>query len=179
MKTVTRLTRAFICGVMIACAAVPACADQPTAAAIEQTPQHLALADALVEAAQISSLQKAMVPQIVDLMTPLMVRGNETHADQIRSIVNEEMSLAFLEKLPEMLQVARDAYARHLSDQELRDITFFYRTPAGARLIRLSPLITSESMQAGAGIGRDAAQVAVPKIVNRMRKANLKVPDRP
>lgn len=37
-------------------------------------------------------------------------------------------------------------YARHLSVQEMRDIETFYRTPSGAKTLRVMPQITGEVM---------------------------------
>jgi uncharacterized protein len=143
---------------------------------IIQTTAHIALADALVEAAQVSRTQRAILPQFVDLLLPLMVRGNESRTAEIRTIVTEETNIAFASRFPKMLAITRDAYARHLTDQQLIDITAFYRTPSGARFVELTPLITSESIRDGAALGREAGMAAVPAIIERMRRASLKVP---
>lgn len=145
---------------------------------IAQTPAHLALADELVEVARVGELQMSVIPQIVEMIMPLVVRGNEGQADQVRRIVSEEMQRAFGLKLPELVRVTRDAYANHLTDQELRDLTAFYRTASGQQFIAMMPIITSESMSAGADVGRAAAQAVLPVIIDRLQKANLKVPSR-
>ena len=145
---------------------------------IAQSPAHLALADELVNVGRVGELQMSVIPQIVEMIMPLVVRGNEGQADKVRGIVSEEMKRAFGAKLPEMTRITRDAYARHLTGQELRDLTAFYGTASGQRIITLMPQITSESMAAGAEIGRAAAQAAIPAIIDRLQKANLKVPTR-
>jgi hypothetical protein len=149
------------------------------ATAIAQTPAHLALADELVVAAQVSQQQMKIIPQIVEMIMPMVVRGNEAHADELHTILSEEFTTIFRAQRVEMERVARDAYARNLTDQELRDVTAFYRTPSGKRLVEAMPAITSESMQAGQEIGRRAAIEAMPHILDRMRKASLKLPDSP
>lgn len=159
-------------------ALVPAAASaQSAAAAIAQTPEHLALADALVAAAQVSRQQMKAVPQVVDMIMPMLVTGNEAHADALRTILTEEFNAIFLARREEMERAARDAFARNLTDRELRDVTAFYHTPSGRRLVEVMPTITSESMRNGQEIGRHAAIEAMPRIIERMRKANLRVPD--
>ncbi len=170
MKLKTVLTLLAVCGALSAGAQVPA------PSIIIQTQEHLALADALVEAAGVAKTQKAALPQIIQLIMPIVLRGNEDHSDQVRKIVAEEMGEAFRNKLPELLRIARDAYARHLTDQELRDVTAFYSSASGKRLSEVTPIITQESMVSGAAIGRSAGEAAFPKIIERMRKASLKVP---
>jgi len=150
----------------------------PSGASIPQTPEHLALADALVEVAQISQSQMKMVPQVVEMLMPMMVRGNEAHAEEVRTILREEFVSIFTLHQKDFARASRDAFARHLSDQELRDLTAFYRTPTGQHLIEVQPIIMAESMNAGQDIGRRAAIDAMPRIIERMLKANLKVPER-
>lgn len=145
---------------------------------IAQTPVHLGLADELVEVARVGELQMSVIPQLVEMIMPLVVRGNEGQVDEVRRIVSEETQRAFGAKLPELIRVARDAYANNLTDQELRDLTAFYRSASGQRFIAMMPHITKESMSAGADVGRAAAQAALPVIIDRLQKANLKVPSR-
>ena len=145
---------------------------------IAQTPQHLALADDLVEAAQVRRTQMAAIPQVVDLVMPMMMRGNEAHADQVRTILTEELNRAFLTKSAVLVKISRDAFARNFTDAELSDLAVFYRSPTGKRFVELQPVVMGESMRAGADIGRQAAQEALPFVIERLRKANLKVPER-
>jgi hypothetical protein len=162
-----------------------ALASQPVAAqpkaqntTIAQTPEHLALADELMKVSGTAELQMSMVPQVVDAVMPLVVRGNEAHADQIRTVVSEEMTIAFTAMLPELLLATRDAYATFLTDQELLDLTAFYRTPSGQQIIKMMPKISSQSITAGQDVGRNAAQRALPVIIERLQRANFKVPGR-
>ena len=178
----------FVAGLLLAVAPAQAAPPPPAvlmppppvavAPLIPQTPEHLALADTLVEVAQISQAQMKIVPQVVELIMPMMVRGNEAHAEEVRTILREEFVSIFTLHRKDLVRASRDAFARHLSDQELRDLTAFYRTPTGQHLIEVQPLITAESMSAGQDIGRRAAMDAMPHIIERMRKANLKVPER-
>lgn len=170
----------------LAMLALPAAANAQTAPqspvaiqlTIPQTPEHLALADQLVAAAQISEQQMRIIPQLVDMVMPMVIRGNEAHADELRVILREEFNTIFTARRDEMVRVARDAFARNLTDQELRDITAFYRTPSGRRFVEAMPTITAESMRDGQDVGRRAAIEAMPHILERMRQANLKLPDR-
>jgi hypothetical protein len=50
-----------------------------------------------------------------------------------------------------VLEIMKDAapiYARHLTVSELRALTQFYRTPAGAKILAVMPQVTSELMAA-------------------------------
>lgn len=145
---------------------------------IEQTPAHLTLADELVEAMQVNRQQMALVPQLVEMVLPLVIRGNEAHADQLRAILRDEYSKMFASRQQDMVRATRDAFARNLNDDDLKTVTAFYRSTAGRHLVEVQPTITAESMREGEEIGRRAAMDAMPFILERMRKANLKVPTR-
>jgi hypothetical protein len=49
-----------------------------------------------------------------------------------------------LEKLRELMKDVPAIYARHLGEQEMRQIIEFYRTPAGTRLMHIVPSVMSE-----------------------------------
>ena len=49
-----------------------------------------------------------------------------------------------LQKMHDLLKDVPAIYARHLSEQEMREIIAFYRTPAGTRLIQAVPAVVSE-----------------------------------
>ena len=140
--------------------------------------EQLALADRLMVAMEVLKVQTAIVPQVVDLILPLIVRGNEQRRGEVETILREELKLSFASRGEELVGATRDAYARNLSESELRDMIAFYETPSGKSLSRLQPTINSEAMRDGQAVGQAAARAAMPKILERLRKAKLKVPDR-
>ena len=162
-----------------------ALANSPSSAATQKVAEpagmataHLALASQLVEEMKASKLQMSVVPQVVEMIMPLVIRGNEDRSGEVRQILTEEYAIIFAAKRVEMLNITRDAYARHFNDQQLRDLIAFYQTDTGKRLVELQPTITSESMRDGQALGRAAVEDAFPRIMERLRKANLKVPQK-
>jgi hypothetical protein len=49
-----------------------------------------------------------------------------------------------LHKMQELVKDAPSIYARYLSQEEMRDIIAFYRTPSGTKLMRLVPPMVAE-----------------------------------
>lgn len=55
-------------------------------------------------------------------------------------------------------------YQKHLTENELKDIIIFYRSPAGKKLAQKNPLIVQESMQAGQQWGMKIGQEFANKL---------------
>jgi len=56
--------------------------------------------------------------------------------------------------LDEMMDAVVPIYQKHLTRQDLAAVTAFYASPAGQKILKEMPAITSEAMQAGGEIGR-------------------------
>jgi hypothetical protein len=52
------------------------------------------------------------------------------------------------ELMDEMVNVSVEVYARHFTAAELREITAFYRSPVGTKLLAKMPELQQESMRA-------------------------------
>jgi hypothetical protein len=50
--------------------------------------------------------------------------------------------------MADVMQDAAPIYARHFTEQELRDILAFYRTPTGVKALQRLPQVLAESMAA-------------------------------
>lgn len=145
-------------------------------APVASSPEHLALADQLMVAMKVREMHLQMLPRVVEMLTPMMVKGNEAHADEIRTILTEEMSAALSRTLPEMTRLTRDAYARHFSDRELADMIQFFRTPTGGKMAELAPQTSAEIMAAGQELGHKAAIEQLPHLIKRLEKLGFKPP---
>ncbi len=55
-------------------------------------------------------------------------------------------------------------YDKYLTDEDIKQLIAFYRTPVGKKLISVSPQITSDSFTAGQQYGKEVAQRAIQKL---------------
>lgn len=84
-------------------------------------------------------------------MTDAMVQGNPMLADYRDILIAWSSKVMTWDNMkPKMV----DLYASAFSEQELRDLSAFYKTPLGAKTLRVLPKI----MHRGAEIGADLAQ---------------------
>lgn len=88
--------------------------------------------------------------EMASIMTDAMVQGNPTLAAYRDVLIAWSSTVMTWENMkPRMV----DLYAGAFSEQELRDLSAFYKTPLGAKTLRVLP----EIMQRGAKIGADLA----------------------
>jgi len=113
------------------------------------TPEALAAARELV-----AILSKDTVHQLVTQVTaqvwPAIERGLRAKQPDIKPDVVAELRTEFeriqLEYMSGLMDDAPTIYARHFTVAELRELLAFYRTPVGAKSLRVLPQIMGESM---------------------------------
>ena len=117
----------------------------------------------------------------VDRLLTLSGTGDqmESFAPQeqvIKSILREELVTIMAGLTPEILARSRQAYLEHFTAEELEALVAFLETPVGKKMTRETPAIMRELFVFGQEAGRAAVSGAMPRILDRMRAANLAVP---
>lgn len=55
-------------------------------------------------------------------------------------------------------------YSKYFTDSEIDDLIKFYNTPAGRKMMEVTPLILKESMEAGEKMGKETSARLIKKI---------------
>ncbi|MDE2197256.1 MAG: DUF2059 domain-containing protein [Gammaproteobacteria bacterium] len=74
--------------------------------------------------------------------------------------------LADRQSMEQLTQQLVPVFARYYSDDEVRHIIAFYKTPLGQKIIKMTPQITHDSLQVGEQWGRT---VMGPELVQRIQ----------
>jgi len=123
--------------------------------AAQQGPTEGDLAARLAAAKELFELvSKGTIDQLVGQVTgqvwPQVEASLRTKNPNIDAAALAELRNEFeriqLESLVEMLKDAPAIYARHFSDQELREIIAFYHSPIGAKTLKVMPQVMGEVM---------------------------------
>ena len=139
-------------------------------------PKILAAADRLIAVAGLAGQFDALVPKIIDLMMPTIVPGNTGREAELRRILSEEFVTSFGRTRPLIIGKARELYAARFTAEELNALADFYVTPLGKKSLTAGSEIQVEMFAFGQQAGKAAAQDAMPRIIERMRRANFKLP---
>ena len=143
----------------------------PAAAQPAATPTQDALAAAreLVQVARAADQLKLILPSIIQALKPAVVQGRpevERDFDAFAPALLDNMSA----RLPEFADEIVLIYARNFTPGEMREMTTFYRTPVGQKLLEKLPTVTQESMRVGQAWGQRIGEEVQNRMIEELRK---------
>ena len=116
---------------------------------------------------------KTMLPRMMQVIKPAALSGRpemEREFDVMSAVIIKAASARVDEITDQMVQV----YARHFSADELRQLTTFYRTPVGQKVLQTLPAVSQESMAIGQNWGRTVGAEMQSKVNEELRKRGIK-----
>lgn len=149
--------------------AVAQTAPAPVATAAAASPQANAAVKELLDAMDVRKMMAASFAEMEKAL-PQMMRAQMTAVINADPGADAEKKKAALAKVEQVLPVASQAinrmfkdpalidemmveiaplYARNYTVAELKELTTFYRTPLGRKMMALSPRLSAESMAIG------------------------------
>jgi hypothetical protein len=152
-------------------AAIPAAAI-PAA----ERAERIRIADAIMAEAGTAAMLDQMLPAILDQMLPALAGVNKGREVEIRTILTEEFGAAMKVASPAILTKSRDLYVERFTSAELAEMLAFNRSPTGRKATRLLPEIQMEMLTFGQQTGQAAVAAALPRIIDRLKAADLAVP---
>jgi uncharacterized protein len=144
---------------------------QPAAA---QDAERVGLARELVAAMKITENFDAVVPTVLNALKPALTGGNPKAArdyEEAMPVVVSEMSAIKGSLVDEVAKV----YAGSFEPAELKAYVAFYRTPAGDKLARLTPVLAQQMLAAGQRFGQEVATRAGERMRDELRKRGNKI----
>jgi hypothetical protein len=117
------------------------------AAGDEVTPAQIALAAEAIHASQTTNSFDNVLPNLADMTQNRLI--------QVRPDLHEEISnavqAAALKLVPRRTDLDRDVariWAKAFTEDELKAIVAFYKSPAGQKLVTVGPKVAADSMNA-------------------------------
>ncbi len=158
-------------------AAAPVAAQQATPpASPAERAERARVADAIMAEANVASMLDKMVPAMLDQMMPTLIEGNSGREGEIRRILSEELGEALKKAGPAIIARSRDLYVERFTAAELNEMLAFNRSPTGRKATRLLPEIQVEMFAYGQQAGQAAVAAVLPRIIDRLKAANVKLP---
>jgi uncharacterized protein len=148
MKSLSRILSAAGLALGLALTGVPAGAQQPAAPATPlkpSSPAAIAAAKEILTMKNASAMYASAVPNIVDQTKNALVQNNLNYQRDLNEVaVIVAKSLAGREK--EIGDGMAQIYANEFSEQELKDLVTFYKSPLGQKLLATEPRAIQFSM---------------------------------
>ena len=146
MKRLSRILSAASLAVGVALAGVPAGAQQPAAPPLKlASPAAIAAAKEILAMKNASAMYANAVPNIVQQTKDALLQSNLNYQKDLNEVaVVVAQKLAGREK--EIGDGMASVYANEFSEQELKDLVTFYKTPLGQKLLTTEPRAIQFSM---------------------------------
>ena len=144
MKRLARILSAAVFALSTVLACVPAGAQQP-APAKQASPAAVAAAAEILSMKNASAMYAAAVPNIVQQTKDSLLRSNlnyQKDLDEVAVVVAQKMAGRTKEIGDGMAKV----YATEFTEQELKDLVVFYKSPLGQKLLAAEPKAIQLSM---------------------------------
>ncbi len=144
MKSVLKIVPAACLAVALAFAAAPATAQQP--APPKPSPAAIAAAKEILAIKNASAMYANAVPGMVEKTKVTLMQQNlnyQKDLNEVAPIVAKELAGREKEIGEGMAQV----YASEFTEQELKDLVTFYKSPLGQKLIANEPKAIGLSME--------------------------------
>ena len=153
----------------------PAVAQTPA----PPSPERMTAARELVSAMRLDTGLNALLPTILQNLRPAFLQGRpkavEMAFDAMVPVVIEAVSSRAGEFTDQLAAIYGQAY----EVDEMRQITAFYRSPVGQKVLEKTPAIAQQSMAAGQAFMRTLQEQIRDEIADELRKWGLDPEARP
>jgi uncharacterized protein len=132
------------------------------------SPDAEAAARELVDTMKLPDQFKAVLPTIIQHLKPAIVQNRPDVGrdfDAMMPVVQEKMAA----RLGELSNAMAAVYANNFTAAELRDLTAFYKSPTGQKLLQKTPMVAAQTMAAGQKFGQAAAADAQKQMMDELR----------
>jgi uncharacterized protein len=145
MKSVFRILPAAGLALALAMAALPAAAQQAAAPPKAASPTAIAAAKEILAMKNASAMYQNAVPNIVQQTKDTLLQTNLNYQKDLNEVaVIVAKNLAGREK--EIGDGMAQIYANEFTEQELKDLVIFYKSPLGQKLLANEPRAIQSSM---------------------------------
>jgi hypothetical protein len=170
MKSLSRILSAAGLALGLVLAGVPAGAQSPT----PPSPAAIAAAKEILAMKNVSQMYAAAVPSVVQRTKDSLLQTNLNYQKDLEEVaVIVARSLAGREK--EIGDGMAQIYARDFTEQELKDLLAFYKTPLGQKLITQEPKTVQASMAYMNQWGQSFAEIVNGQFRAEMRKRGKEI----
>jgi hypothetical protein len=169
MKSLSGIFLAAGLAVGLALASVPASAQQPAPAKPPASPTAIAAAKEILTMKNASAMYAQAVPSVVEQTKTSLLQSNLNYQKDLNEVaVIVAQSLAGREK--EIGEGMAKVYADEFTEQELKDLVTFYKSPLGQKLLTAEPEAIQGSIAYMRQWGQTFSQVVAAQFRAEMHK---------
>jgi hypothetical protein len=153
----------FVFGCFIAAAAhAQAPAPAPSAAAV-------AAARELIVVKGGAAMFDPVIPGVIETAKNSLVPTNPNLTKELNDVA-AQLRKDYDNKKAELVYEVAVIYAKHFSEQELKDLVGFYKSPLGQKMLKEEPLALEQGMKRAQDWGQDFSEAVLARIRSEMAK---------
>jgi uncharacterized protein len=129
---------------------IPALAQQaaaPSQEAIDEAKKLVAIMSPDMIKDMNGKMLAQLWPAMEQALQPVSSKLDAAATAEMNAEVRAEFERLMTAQLTELMDAIPAVYARYLTVDEMREIVAFYRTPTGAKVVKVMPEIMGETMQ--------------------------------
>lgn len=154
----------LVAGALMVPAVAQTAAPAGQAAAAKVTPEHLALARAVLDFTGAGKSFDAVVPKLLQDARTVILRTNPALQPDLDVVVGE-LTTKLGDRDDELLASIANVYAAKFTETELKEIAAFYQSPTGQKLTASLPDVLRESF----GYAQDWSRRMSVEVMNQVR----------
>ena len=133
------------------------------------TAAQIALAKELVVNSGVSRSFAIVIPQFLD---QIGTRVTQTRPDLIKdlNVVMEQIKPEFDKRVEQMVDTAARLYAERLNEQQLKDVSAFFKSASGVKYVEQQPLVLNALYVSMQGWQQQISQDMMTRVREEMKK---------
>ncbi|HMF26348.1 MAG TPA: DUF2059 domain-containing protein [Pseudolabrys sp.] len=139
--------------------------------ALAQQPSVAAMTTAreIIKTTGATALFNPLIPGVIEQAKNLFLQQNPGLIKDLNDIA-AQLRADFAPRFDELTNEVAQLYATHFTEQELRDLLAFYKTPVGMKLITEQPKIGEEGIKFAQGWANNLTDEAIAKMRDELKK---------
>ena len=133
------------------------------------TPGALAAAKELIAIKGGAAMFDPLIPGVIESVKNTFVPTNPTLLQPL-SDVAAMLRKEYEPKRAEILDATAKIYAQHFTEQELKDIIAFFKTPVGKKMLAQEPIAIDDSLKAAQNWANAFSEVVLDRFRTEMKK---------
>jgi hypothetical protein len=130
----------------------------------QPSPQAIALAKELIVLKGGHQMFDAVVPGVIEQAKDVFLPTNPNLSKELTE-VSGKLKLEYASKNDELMNEVAKVYASHFTEQELKELVAFYKTPLGKKMLTEDPA----AIQGGLARAKDWANDFSTQVLGKMR----------
>jgi hypothetical protein len=115
-----------------------------------------------------------LIPGVIESAKNQLVPTNPQLSGPLNEVATQ-LHKEYAAKRAELLDLIAQAYASRFTEAELKDITAFYKTPSGKKMIAQEPAAIKESLDAAQQWANQFSDVVLQRFRTEMQKKGYKL----